>query len=184
MSFIATASRPVDAPTDLSPTDPFPTDLPPTGLTAIAAGLASALTGDEITLEPWEPRAFLRLLEAPTYEAWLIAWGPIGALGLHDHGGSVGAIHVVRGELIETYTDLHRREPLRSRSLRAGDDVHVPATRVHEVWNAGTEEALSVHVYSPRVTTMTFYDPDPSRFLAPLHIVETLAAEPAESNRG
>ncbi len=184
MSFIATASRPADAPTDLCPAEPVPTDLPPTALTAIAAGLASALTGDEITLEGSEPRAFVRLLEAPTYEAWLIAWGPIGALDLHDHGGSAGAIHVVQGELMETYTDRHRRDPLRSRSLQAGDDVHVPVTRVHEVWNAGTGVALSVHVYSPRVTTMTFYDPDPSRFLAPLHVVETSAAEPAEVNRG
>ncbi|MEN3316334.1 MAG: hypothetical protein V7605_2568 [Acidimicrobiaceae bacterium] len=158
MSTITGPARSVDAPTDLI---------------AIAAGLASAVGGDELTLEPGEPRAFVRLLEAPTYEAWLIAWGPMAALDLHDHGGSVGAIHVVRGELVETYTDRHRRHPLRSRQVRGGDDVVVPASRVHEVWNAGPDDALSVHVYSPRVTSMTFFDADPARFLAPLHTVRS-----------
>jgi len=160
MSTITGSARPVDAAADL---------------TAIAAGLASAVRGDELRLESWEPRAFARLLEAPTYEAWLIAWGPMGALDLHDHGGSVGAIHVVRGELIETYTDSEERYPLRSRPLRGGQEVLVPASRVHEVWNAGPGDALSVHVYSPRVATMTFYDSDPARFLTPLHTIRTPA---------
>ncbi len=160
MSTVTGPARPVDAATDL---------------TAIAAGLASAVGRDELALESWEPRAFVRLLEAPSYEAWLIAWGPMGALDLHDHGGSVGAIHVVRGELIETYTDRDERHPLRSRALRGGQEVLVPASRVHEVWNAGPDVALSVHVYSPRVMSMTFFDADPAQFLTPLHTVRTPA---------
>ena len=137
-------------------------------LTAIAAGLASALTGEELTLEPGEPRGFIRLLGTPSYEAWLIAWATGGSLELHDHGGSAGAVHVVEGALTEVYADLDQKQPLRSRSVRAGDHLAIPATRVHEVWNAGPELALSVHVYSPPITTMTFFDPDPSRYLAPL----------------
>ncbi len=85
------------------------------------------MTGTELTLEPGEKRAFVRLLEAPSYEAWLVAWAPTGFLELHDHGGSAEAVHVVGGELVETWTDLDRRAPLRSHILRAGDDLAVPA---------------------------------------------------------
>ena len=35
-------------------------------------------------------------------EAWIIAWPPGGAIELHDHGGSAGAVVVVAGELLET----------------------------------------------------------------------------------
>jgi hypothetical protein len=146
-------------------------DQPRPHLTAIAAGLASAVSGEELTLAPGEPRRFVRLLATPSYEAWLIAWAPAGTLELHDHGGSVGALHVVGGALTETYTDLTGRGPLRAQTLRAGDDLAVTAERVHEVWNPGPGPALSVHVYSPPITAMTFYDPDPARFLEPLRTV-------------
>jgi hypothetical protein len=91
----------------------------------VVAGLASAVSDNELTLEAWEPRAFVRLLESPTYEAWLIAWAPFGALELHDHGGSAGAIHVVRGVLVETYTDRDERYPPQTRRVDTGEDVLV-----------------------------------------------------------
>ncbi len=109
---------------------------------------------------PGALRGYVRLLDTESYEARLIAWAPAGALELHDHGGSAGARHVVRGELIELYTDAADRQPLRSRSVWAGQDLALPATRIHEVWNPGPRTAVSVHVYSPRITTMTFFDGD------------------------
>ncbi|HEX2701234.1 MAG TPA: cysteine dioxygenase family protein [Acidimicrobiales bacterium] len=134
-------------------------------LAALARRLGSAVRGDEVTIERGEDRGFVRLLETPTHEAWLIAWARTSGLDLHDHGGSAGAIHVVRGRLHEEYTDLDRPHHLRSRRLGPGRSVPVPASRAHEVTNPGTELALSVHVYSPPITTMTFYDRDPERFL-------------------
>jgi len=50
------------------------------------------------------------------------------------------------------------------------------------VWNVGPAEALSVHVYSPRVTSMTFFERDPANFLAPLRTVATTAAEAEETD--
>jgi predicted metal-dependent enzyme (double-stranded beta helix superfamily) len=149
----------------------------------VVAGLASAVSDNELTLEAWEPRAFVRLLESPTYEAWLIAWAPFGALELHDHGGSAGAIHVVRGVLVETYTDRDERYPPQTRRVDTGEDVLVPASRVHEVWNDGPGEALSVQVYSPRVTSMTFFDSDPDRFLTPLRTIRTPTTAEADLER-
>jgi hypothetical protein len=39
---------------------------------------------------------------------------------------------------------------------------------VHEVWNPGPSDAMSVHVYSPPLSTMTFFDHDGDHFLEPL----------------
>src|SRR3954447_13754662 len=143
-------------------------DVPPDGVLAlIAAGLAQAVTGAELPLAPGRSRDFARLLVTPRYEAWLIAWAPAGALDLHDHGGSRGAVHVARGRLAETFIDPVAGGELTTRMLHAGTGVDVPADRVHEVWNPGPERTLSVHVYWPRLTSMTFFDRAPDGSLIP-----------------
>lgn len=130
----------------------------PDVLCAIAAGLARSVTGTELPLAPGQGRAYARLLATPQYEAWLIAWAPAGGLDLHDHGGSEGAVHVAWGRLTEAYADSASAGGLRTRVLTAGEGVDVPASRIHEVWNPGPDGALSVHVYSPPLTSMTFFD--------------------------
>ncbi len=76
---------------------------------------------------------------------------------------------VVQGELRERYTDCDthwaRPLPLRTQRVRAQEAVAIGATRVHGVWNPGPATTLSVHVYSPPLTAMTFYDP---RLLTPV----------------
>jgi hypothetical protein len=128
-------------------------------LMVIAAGLARAVTGAELPLRAGMQRDFARLLATPAYEAWLIAWAPGGALTLHDHGGSHGAAHVAHGDLTEAFTDARSDARLQTRTLGAGSGVTVPAERVHEVWNPGPGRALSVHVYSPPLRSMTFFEP-------------------------
>ena len=156
MSLLAVLPRP-----QLRPDIRLPVEV----LGDIAAGLAAAVTGDEVRIEPGQLRGFMRLLESESYEAWLLAWAPSGALELHDHGGSAGAVHVVGGEIVELYTDLAHRHPLRTHTVGAGQDLALPPTRAHEVWNPGPHPAFSVHVYSPPITTMTFFDRnlDPAR---------------------
>jgi hypothetical protein len=142
--------------------------VPARALADIAAGLASTARLDSLPATAGGSRRYARLLETPRYDAWLIAWSPSSLLELHDHGGSIGAISVAMGELFETYTDLDRRHPLRSRMITANGAIAISATRVHEVWNPWPSEALSVHVYSPPLAAMTFFDDHPKRFLAPL----------------
>jgi hypothetical protein len=137
-------------------------------LADIAEGLAATARYEAVPLGPGLTRRYLRLLETPSYDAWLIAWGSTGMLQLHDHGGSRGVVRVADGELVETYTDAGRREPLRSRVIGPATTVAVPSTSIHEVWNARPALALSVHVYSPPLTTMTFYDHRPDHFLEPV----------------
>jgi hypothetical protein len=141
--------------------------LAPDVLRTIAAGLATPLGGDALALSPGRDRSYVRLLATPAYEAWLIAWAPTSALELHDHGGSDGAVHVVHGHLAERYTEPARSPGMHTRSLHAGRGVHIPAGRIHEVWNPSPDLALSVHVYSPPLGAMTFFAPDDHGALVP-----------------
>lgn len=143
--------------------------LPIQGLAAIAERLAATVVPASVPREAGTTRQYLRLFNTPSYDAWLISWGSTALLDLHDHGGSAGVVHVVKGQLVETYTDLKRGHPLRSRVVMAGGSLAVSATCVHEVWNPAAKEALSVHVYSPPLTAMTFYDHRPEHRLTPLH---------------
>jgi predicted metal-dependent enzyme (double-stranded beta helix superfamily) len=130
-------------------------------------GLASVVTARSVPLLAGHARRYTKLLATADYEVWLIAWAAGGALELHDHGGSIGVARVVEGRLVEAYTDVVERHPLRSRVLGAGEPVALPSTRVHEVWNPGPGPSLSIHAYAPPLTTMTFFDHRPGRFLVP-----------------
>ena len=132
----------------------------------IAAGLAPWASSVHETV-PGDPtqRRFARLLETPAYEAWLIVWPQATRLDLHDHGDSSGVLHVVSGELLEAFTDRDQPGPLRVQRLAPGDSVTVGPTRVHDVWNPTAETAVTVHVYSPPLSTMTFYEDRPGHRL-------------------
>jgi hypothetical protein len=103
-------------------------------------------------------RAWRRLTANSLYDAWLIDWGPGSGLGLHDHGGSTGAFAVVEGALVETFRDIDR-DDFDIQRLDAGSIVTFSQTRVHDVRNMDRVNARSVHVYSPPLSTMNFYDP-------------------------
>lgn len=136
----------------------------------MAQGLASVVTTGGVALAPGQSRRYDKLLATGDYDVWLIAWAASGALELHDHGGSIGVVRVVEGRLVETYTDLVERHGLRSATIASGQSVALPATRVHEVWNPGPAPALSLHIYSPPLTSMTFYDHRTECFLVPRRV--------------
>jgi quercetin dioxygenase-like cupin family protein len=88
-------------------------------------------------------------------DIWLISWLPTQGTQLHDHGGSSGSFTVLSGELTEAVVGgggLHdNRRP-------AGDSVGFGPHYVHDVRNLSGAPAVSVHAYSPPLTTMTYYD--------------------------
>ena len=97
------------------------------------------------------------MLSTPAYEAWVICWPSGGSLDLHDHGGSSGAFSIVSGELDEATiedgaTIVRRHGP--------GATTGFGASRIHAVANRGTAMATSVHVYSPPLGSMSFYEAD------------------------
>ena len=127
----------------------------------IAAGLAA--TTHHVCLDDGDAtRRFARVLSTSEYDAWIIRWSESAELGLHDHGNSTGIVHVVDGELVETRVDEHHpTSQLRSRTLRQGDVARIDPNTIHAVANVHRTEALSVHVYSPPLSQMTFYDVHP-----------------------
>lgn len=88
-------------------------------------------------------------------EAWLMGWPAWERIELHDHGGSSGAFCVVDGRLLETWVEGGR---LRRRRLRPGQLVAFGPDHVHDVVGTDEGQSLSVHVYSPRLTHLNFYE--------------------------
>ena len=125
----------------------------------VAAGLAAGT-------EPWErgaggapgTRSFELIARTSTYEAWVIAWPTGGGLELHDHGGSSGAFCVVSGTLDETVARLGSPQR-RHRRHGAGTGAVFDASHIHDIVNVSGALATSVHVYTPHLSTMTFYAP-------------------------
>lgn len=96
-------------------------------------------------------RSWIRLLATDDYELWLISWPPGAATDWHDHGPSSGAFTVLEGRLTEHTFD----GGLQLVDVGPGDGKAFGAGYAHDVRNAGTRPALSLHAYSPRLHTMT-----------------------------
>ena len=102
-----------------------------------------------------DQRAYLRLPSAAGCETWLIRWPPGSRAALHDHGEASAVAVVLRGELRER-AFLHGEcfERLWQTQL----PIELPKHVRHAVWNESAEDAYSVHVYAPQLTSMTFYE--------------------------
>jgi len=113
---------------------------------------------DRMGAERPTERTYHLLQRDADVEAWLIAWPTGGHLELHDHGQSNGAFWVVDGRLEELYA--HQRGATSSFGHRrhwAGSGVGFGPGYLHDVRNADVAPALSVHVYSPPLESMTFF---------------------------
>jgi predicted metal-dependent enzyme (double-stranded beta helix superfamily) len=91
------------------------------------------------------------------FEAWLLTWLPGQRTGWHDHGGSAGAVVVVRGVLSENLVAGSEIHPVEQRELTRGHVRPFGAHHQHEMLNRSSEPAVSVHVYAPELTSMTRY---------------------------
>ena len=94
------------------------------------------------------------------FEVWAIGWPPGGKIELHDHGLSHGAVVVAEGELVESTIrpSPHGVSLIASRRLEAGRHRTFGPGYIHDIYNDGEQDAISVHVYGPRLTTMSYYD--------------------------
>ncbi|MCO5997200.1 cysteine dioxygenase [Actinoallomurus rhizosphaericola] len=98
-----------------------------------------------------EERWYERLHQDDDHEIWLLSWLPGQSTGFHDHGGSRGAFAVALGSLREHDLTVER-------DLGPGDVREFGRDYIHSVTNASAAPAVSVHVYSPRLTVMNRYD--------------------------
>jgi predicted metal-dependent enzyme (double-stranded beta helix superfamily) len=110
-------------------------------------------------------------------DIWIISWLPGQGTQLHDHGGSSGSFTVVSGTLAEAVVAGSGSDhTVDDHDRAAGDTSAFDAHYVHDVRNLGDGPAVSVHAYSPPLTTMTFYDLSDGR----LDAVSSLATEDPE----
>jgi hypothetical protein len=133
-------------------------------LLELASGIGEAIAVDR-PIAGLVGRRYSKMFRSASVEAWLIAWGASTYLGLHDHGGSRAAYHVVAGELVEASASLISRDPLSTIHLPEGSRKTLGDSEVHELWNPTPEIALSVHVYSPPLETMGFYSDAETNYL-------------------
>ena len=93
-------------------------------------------------------------------DIWVISWLPEQGTRLHDHGGSSGAFTVLSGTLTESvpsgYQDARMR--VRDTDRAAGSTARFGRHYIHDVRNLAQRPAVSVHAYSPPLTSMTYYD--------------------------
>jgi hypothetical protein len=131
-------------------------------------------------------RTYLNLAASPHLEAWLICWPTDGQLQLHDHGGASGAFQVIDGTLDErSVVSDAGGVRLRDRGVPAGEVISFDGAYIHDVHNATSQPATSVHLYGPASSPMNFY-----RFvggsIGPVdaETARALRAEEVEAERG
>jgi quercetin dioxygenase-like cupin family protein len=132
------------------------TQLSTSFLAEVAEGFAASPLWRRYARHDRIDRTSTRLVHTPVYEVWLLGWSPGQGVDLHDHGLSDAAFAVVEGELVEVTVE---RASLTRRTFESGGVREVPAGTVHDVLNLSGEVATSIHVYSPVLETMSFYDP-------------------------
>lgn len=141
-------------------------------LVALTREVADEVHAGRHTVEVDPVRRWSQRLHADEHlDVWLISWASDQAAELHDHGGSLGALTVVRGGLTEwrwtagsedddacRAEELASRGPgLRRRVLGPGRSVAFGLGHVHDVSNRAAETAVSVHAYSPPLSAMSYY---------------------------
>jgi hypothetical protein len=104
-----------------------------------------------------DERFFARLHRDHHVEAWLLTWISAQETGLHDHDVSSGAVRVVDGNLSELRMVLGAAE-LDETTYAPGEGFEFDASRIHDVRHAGAEPAVSLHIYSPPLWRMGYYE--------------------------
>lgn len=136
---------------------PAPTALSPARLSRLARSVAGSPRHwqDLVRYDP--DRRWYHLLERDDErEIWLLSWLPGQGTGLHDHGASAGAFAIARGTLAEQAAPAGAPLPA-ARLLRAGTVRSFGPAYVHDVRNESAAPAVSVHAYSPPLSSMRRY---------------------------
>ena len=150
------AQRPLDRPPLFSVPRPRGRDLSAQELESFVAELAERpeLWIDLVKHEAAQ-RQYEELLSDEHLTAWLICWMDDHDTGFHDHDGSAGAVAVVSGAVREERLTI-TGEP-RDRAVAAGGVFHFSAGDIHRVRHAGSDPAVTLHVYSPPLLRMGAY---------------------------
>jgi hypothetical protein len=149
---------------------------------ATELGRADNLWRDLVRHDPDE-RYFTQLYRDVHLDVWLICWLNQQDTGFHDHDVSSGAVYVCEGVLAEDRFHFQGdafRETTRERP--SGGAFDFDAAYIHRMRHPeGGGPATSIHLYSPALWRMGYYERDPSGDLCRTSITyadEVVAVEP------
>ena len=128
----------------------------PATLGRLVREVAEAGQWRDIAMFCTDERWFQRLELTANYEIWLLTWLPGQHTGFHDHGEAAGAFTVAQGSMLETLARPGRRQ-VRRRPAAEGTVRMFGPEHLHDVANATSTPAVSVHAYSPPLTAMRRY---------------------------
>jgi cysteine dioxygenase len=100
------------------------------------------------------------ILRTQAFELLALCWFPGQQTIIHDHGGSVGASRVYRGNLTSRLFAAANGTPARMTDVDVvgpGGFAAVDRHDIHQLANAGPEELVTLHVYSPPLRTITAF---------------------------
>lgn len=122
-----------------------------------AVGRTPGLWEDAVRHEDAQ-RHYRRIWRDERVDVWVNTWPDGSETTLHDHGGSSGAYHVVSVVLTEDWV---RRavgtRRLCRRLLTAGTTSAFGGDHVHDVGSRDGSPAVSIHAYSPPLTSLSYY---------------------------
>ena len=102
-------------------------------------------------------RIYVRIHHGSVLTAWLICWSGTQDTGLHDHDLSSGAVRVVAGALTEDRLVMGEPGVVTS-AHAAGAGFCFDSSRIHDVRNGGAGASVSLHLYSPPLERMGYYE--------------------------
>jgi quercetin dioxygenase-like cupin family protein len=102
-----------------------------------------------------DQRVFAPLDAGPHAGAWLICWMPGHDTGFHDHDHSSGAVAVVAGQVREERIGADWQ--VRDTTYGPGEVFSFVSGNIHRMHHVGSEPAVSIHVYSPKLHVMGAY---------------------------
>jgi predicted metal-dependent enzyme (double-stranded beta helix superfamily) len=110
-------------------------------------------------------RIYVRLHLDEHLELWVICWSQRQDTGFHDHDGSRGAVAVLGGALAERRLAVGGPPPPTA-IHPSGAAFSFGAAHIHDVSQTGSGLATSLHVYSPPLGEMGFYEVGPDGTLS------------------
>jgi hypothetical protein len=147
-------------------TEPHPwndlIELAGTGRSALLVARATRYAAELAALRPShtsaEPYARSVLHHGAEGEVMLAAWRRGGLSAPHDHGLARGFVVILEGQFLETTYRFDGSELRASAEHEhtTGDLLEAPPGLIHDLY-AG-DDALSLHVYVPRIHGMRVYD--------------------------
>lgn len=152
---LSTATRPDWTAAPSSPAYDHLTDPRERALAAVVRRVATDRSQWAHLVQPCQQRSRTRVYVSEGIDVWVIAWPTFETTELHSHGEATAAFTTVAGAITEIRPDARGR--LVPRTFAPGLVQVVRPGEVHDVRNERATPAVTVHAYSPRLSTMTFY---------------------------